>query len=148
MILSQKGKEILKRFEGFKSCPYRDQIGKPTVGIGTTIYPDGKVVTMKDPCINVDKAYEYLSDHVQKRVISSIEPSITQVLNQNQIDSIISLVYNIGAGRFLKSTLLKRININPNDKDGITEAFMMWVNAGGEPILAPRRRAEVRLYFS
>src|SRR5436190_5622104 len=109
MILSQKGKEILKRFEGFKSCPYRDQIGKPTVGIGTTIYPDGKVVTMKDSCINVDKAYEYLSDHVQKRVIDVIQSSITQTLNQNQIDSIISLVYNIGAGRFLKSTLLKRI---------------------------------------
>lgn len=148
MQLSQKGKEILKKFEGFRSCPYKDQIGKPTIGIGTTYYPHGTPVKMGDPCISLDKAYEYLDSHVTSSVISVIEPHIKQALTQNQVDAIISLVYNIGAGGFIKSTLLKRINVNPNDKPGISEAFIMWQNAGGHPILKKRREAEVRLYFS
>lgn len=150
MKLSQTGKQALKRFEGFKSCPYYDQVKVETIGIGTTIYPDGHLVKITDPCIDINKAYEYLEDHVNKRVIALIEPLIKKPLNQNQIDAVISIVYNIGAGRFKTSTLLRRINQDPNNKAGITEAFMMYVIAGGHTNagLVARRKEEVKLYFS
>jgi lysozyme len=103
---------------------------------------------MTDPCIDLDKAKMYLQYHVQNKVIKYIQPLIKTNLNQNQVDAIISLVYNIGAGGFAKSTLLKRINKDPMDSTGITEAFLMWKNAGGKPILLKRRKREVALYFS
>jgi len=150
MILSQKGKEALKRFEGFRSCPYLDQVKIPTIGVGTTVYPDGTLVEMHDPCIDINKAYEYLTDHVNKRVIAAIQPVIKVSLNQNQVDAVISLVYNIGAAAFKKSTVLKKINENPNNKPSITEAFMMWVKAGGTTlaVLVARRKEELKLYFT
>ncbi len=150
MVLSQKGREILKRFEGFRGCPYLDSVKVPTIGIGTTFYPDGTLVTMKDSCIDVNKAYEYLDSHVVKYVIKEIEKYITSSINQNQTDAIISFVYNVGAGAFRKSTLLKKINTNPGDKTSITTEFMKWNKAGGKPLagLTARRKEEVKLYFS
>lgn len=148
MKISQKGKDFLKQMEGFKGCPYLDSVKMPTIGIGSTIYPNGIKVAMTDPCIDISKAFEYLEYHVNKRIIKQVADSIRAPLNQNQTDAVISFIYNVGAGRFKASTLLRRINVNPNDVDGITAAFMMWVNAGGKPILTERRKQEVKLYFS
>lgn len=148
MILSQNGKKFLKRVEGFVSCPYRDSVGVATVGIGTTVYPNGRAVSISDSCVDEAKAFEYLEDHTNKRIISKIKDLIKVNLNQNQTDAIISFVYNIGADGFKDSTLLERLNRNPNDVNGITAAFMMWINAKGKPILKERRRQEVKLYFS
>lgn len=150
MILSLQGKEFLKQEEGFKSCPYLDGGGVATVGIGTTIYPNGIHIKITDPCIDLKTAYTYLEDHVNKRVINLIQTNIKPTLNQNQVDSVISLVYNIGAAAFNKSTVLKRINANPNDRPGIEAGFLMWVKDNGQtvPSLVARRHREVNLYFS
>jgi lysozyme len=68
-------------------------------------------------------------------------------INQNQFDSLVSLAFNIGTGAFKKSTLLKKVNANPNDP-AIKGAFEMWKNAGGMPILLKRRQREAALYFT
>jgi lysozyme len=56
------------------------------------------------------------------------------------------LTYNIGVGAFIGSSVLRKINANPNDPT-IKEAFEMWRNAGGRPILLRRRQEESALYF-
>lgn len=72
-------------------------------------------------------------------------------LNQNEFDAVVSLVFNIGLGAFLGSTLLKRIKA---DLPGITDAFMMWNKARvkGQLVelrgLTARRQDEVKLYKS
>ena len=112
--------------EGFKSAPYPDDGGVATIGYGTTIYPNGKRVTLKDKPITKEQAWTYLEYHCEI-VAKQIEPLIKVELNQNQIDAIISFVYNEGIGQFRDSTLFIIINNNPNDLISIKEQWMRWV---------------------
>lgn len=137
---------ILKKFEGFISCPYKDQVGIPTIGIGSTFYPGGKKVSMTDPCITLSKAFEYV-----RNFITPVEELITKELptaNQNQFDSLVSFTYNVGVGGFKNSTLLKKAKKNVNDPT-IRDEFMKWKKAGGKviPGLVKRREQEANLYF-
>ena len=53
-----------------------------------------------------------------------IFPSIKVKVTQSQFDAMVSLAYNIGAGAFLKSTLLKKVNAG--DFAGAGEEFLRW----------------------
>lgn len=137
---------ILKKFEGFISCPYKDQVGIPTIGIGTTYYPGGKKVSMTDPCISLEKAFEYVRNYIHP-----VEELITRELpdaNQNQFDALVSFTYNIGTAGFKGSTLLKKAKVNLNDPT-IRDEFAKWKKAGGKVIqgLVKRREQEANLYF-
>ena len=70
-------------------------------------------------------------------------------LTQNQFDALVSFVFNVGAGNFRSSTLLKRLKSNPNDPD-IENQFKKWVYDNGKvlPGLVRRRDEEAKLYFN
>lgn len=136
--------EFIKQHEGLRLKAYQDSVGKWTIGYGNTFYPDGTPVKQGD-VITRQKAEEMLPT-VANRFWSQISPYIKQPLNENQKTAIVSLTYNIGPGRFISSTLLKKLNANPNDPSIRTE-FEAWRNAGGQPILLNRRKAEADLYF-
>jgi len=55
----------------------------------------------------------------------------------------------VGAGALKKSTLLKKVNANPNDSL-IKLEFLKWNKSGGKILngLTLRRQAESELYFS
>ena len=80
-----------------------------------------------------------------KEILSGLP---TTIINQNQYDALVSFAYNLGVGALLKSTLFKKLKVNPNDPSIRTE-FMRWVNAGGKRLtgLVRRREAEANLYF-
>jgi lysozyme len=61
----------------------------------------------------------------------------------------VSLAYNIGLAGLAKSSLLKKVNVNPNDTT-ITNSFMIWNKAGGKVLngLTKRRAIEAKLYFA
>lgn len=146
MKVSDQFFDILTKFEGFVKCPYRDQVGIPTIGIGTTIYPSGKKVTMADPCISLNIAQQYVADH-----ISATEDELSHKLpglNQNQFDALVSFIYNVGDAAFEDSTLLKVATENINDPE-IRNQFMRWNRAGGKVLnaLTLRRKQEADLYF-
>jgi lysozyme len=69
-------------------------------------------------------------------------------INQNQFDALVSFAYNLGPGNLKSSTLLKKVNANPED-ESIRLEFMKWVKAGGKTLkgLVRRREAEANLYF-
>jgi lysozyme len=64
----------------------------------------------------------------------------------------LSFIYNVGIGAFTKSTLRKKIVVNPNDPT-IKDEFMKWNKAtvGGKLTelkgLTRRRTAEAEMYF-
>ena len=147
MKTSKNGLDIIKRFESFRSKPYLCPAGVPTIGYGTTIYPSGKKVTINDQEITESEANVYLSYDVVK-FEKSVSACVTQKINQNQFDALISFTYNLGSDALRKSTLLKKININPSDVSIRTE-FSKWVRAGGVILrgLVSRRIAESNLYF-
>ena len=148
MNISQKGLELIEEFEGFKSCPYHDQVGIPTIGIGTTFYENGTKVTMQDPCIDHDRAFQILS-HYLSNTTKLITSLVKSTINPNQFDALCSFTYNIGDGGFEHSTVLKLVNVNPNDP-AITAAFEMWDKASGHVVedLVIRRKKEAAYYFT
>ena len=148
MKISQKGLDLIKKFEGFSAKPYLCPAGVPTIGYGATYYTNGTKVTMSDEPISEEWAEQLLSNMVhtyEKGVISLVIPKITQ----NQFDALVSFAYNVGVTNFRKSTLLRLINKDPNNPEIATQ-FMKWVRGGGKVIngLIKRRQIESKLYFT
>jgi lysozyme len=143
-----KGIELIKAFEGFRSKPYKCPAGIPTIGYGATFYPGGKKVTMADAPITEEQGTELLQSmlvNFEKYVDSYCRDDI----NQNQFDALVSFAYNLGPANLKSSTLLKKVNANPEDET-IRAEFMKWVKAGGKTLqgLVKRRTAEANLYFT
>lgn len=145
--LDQKGRDFIAKEEGVLLKPYLDSVGIPTIGIGCTYYPGGKKVTMKDEPLKDVAAAWVLFEAVNNNYLLTVYSTTRDDINQNQFNALVSLCYNIGAGAFKGSTVLKLVNKNPNDPK-ITDAFLMWKNAGGKPVLLGRRKREAKLYFS
>jgi len=152
MQLGKTGYDLIKSQEGLVLHPYLDSAGVSTIGYGTTRYPDGSHVTMKDLPITPEQADDFLESDTEDAV-NAINAMVTVKLNQNQIDSLVDFTYNLGTGALHGSTLLRLVNANPADPK-IRDAFMMWdkVHIDGQlkvsDDLVHRRKAEADLYFS
>lgn len=143
MRLNDNGYNALHKREGLKLKPYLDTRGIATIGIGNTFYLDGKKVTMQDKALTLREAFKLgriVSDNFAKDVFKLLKKEVTQ----NQFNALVSLAYNIGINGFAKSTVLKRVNVNPNDPT-IKGAFMMWTK---NKELIGRRKSEVEQYFT
>lgn len=153
METSKTGIDLIKKYEGLKLKPYLCPAGIPTVGYGTTVYPNGRKVKLTDKAITKEQAESYLRFDVQNKCENYINVLVKQPINQNQFDALVSFVYNLGASAFERSTLLKKINQNPNDLS-IEAEFLKWINARVNGKLTPlnglekRRSEEAILYFS
>jgi lysozyme len=147
---SAAGINLIKKFEGFSSKPYPDPAtgGVPfTIGYGSTYYEDGRKVTMADTPITEDRATKLLAqllDHYERGVDSLCRDDI----GQNQFDALVCFAYNVGIGALKGSTLLKKLNANPNDPT-IKDEFLRWNKAAGRVMkgLTKRRAEEADLYF-
>lgn len=145
---SQKGLDLIKRFEGLELKPYKCPAGIHTIGYGNTYYPSGFKVKLTDPAITKEKAEELL-----KFLLGSYEKAVDSFcrddINQNQFDALVSFAYNCGVNNLKSSTLLKKVNANPNDPT-IKAEFLKWNKASGRVLagLTKRRQAEADLYFS
>ena len=139
--------EIIKKHEGLRLKAYICPAGVPTIGYGSTRYPDGRKIQMGD-VITENEAEQMLINDVRK-FEAEILASVTTLLNDNQLSALISFVYNVGAFAFRKSTLRKKINANRDDLT-IKDEFMKWVRGGGKilPGLVKRRAEESKLYFT
>jgi lysozyme len=139
--------DIIKKFEGCKLASYKCQAGIWTIGYGSTYYENGNKVNSGD-AISQQRAESLLLTTVTKFALE-VNKVVKSPVNDNQFAALVSFAYNLGIGALKKSTLLKLVNANPNDKQ-IAHEFMKWVNAGGKPSngLVNRRRAELHLYFS
>lgn len=115
---SKNAIELIEREEGLVLHAYQDIVGIWTIGYGTIRYPNGDKVKEGD-IITKAQAEEYLWYEVNNKchVINSLIKNVT--LNQNQFDALVSFVYNLGAGALEKSTLLKVIRANPDEKKTI-----------------------------
>lgn len=115
-------------------------------GTNLTVISSSRV--KKGDAISYERAiqlfYNTLSDYENQ-----VKTLVTVPISQNQFDALVSFTYNLGARNFSRSTLLRKININPADPS-IAGEFLKW-NYGGGRILAGltrRRSAERDLYFT
>ena len=142
--------DLIISFEGFSAKPYPDPAtgNKPfTIGHGTTVYPSGKRVELTDPPIDKSTALVYLS-HDLKQFEYGVDALTIDTITQNQFGALVSFAYNCGLQNLKSSTLLKKVNANPNDPT-IADEFRKWNRGGGRVLsgLTRRRIAEAELYF-
>jgi len=147
MKASNKAVKLIAQFEGFESKPYICSGGVVTIGYGTTIYPSGVKVNMNDSAITKQQAEEYLLNDINK-FSNGVDLLVRKNINQNQFDALVSFAYNVGLGNLSNSTLLKLINVDPNNSL-IKNEFIKWNKAKGKVLagLTRRRNAEANLYF-
>jgi lysozyme len=147
MKLSENGYKLICEFEGLKLKPYLCSAKVPTIGYGNTYYPDGKKVTLLDKAITKEYAFEIFKD-IADKFARRVNETLKKPVTQNQFDSLVSFTYNVGTGAFSTSTLLKKVNVNPNDVT-IRNEFMKWTRAGGKVVqgLVNRRQKEANTYF-
>lgn len=147
MIISSKLRELVKHFEGCKLASYVCSAGHNTIGYGNTFYENGVKVKPGDK-ITQQRAEELL-DVILIKFVQQTNELIKSNVNQNQRDALTDFAYNCGVGNLRSSTLLKKVNADPNDKT-IRDEFMKWNKGGGKVLngLTRRREAEANLYFS
>ena len=143
MKTSEKGLNLIKKFEGFNNKKYICPAGKPTIGYGHVILP-------------TDNFQEYITEQEAEILLEKdIEPrekALNQFLkiqlSQNQFDALMSLIYNIGVENFRKSTILMLINHKLFDR--IPDQFRCWkyINKVVSQGLSNRREEEIKLWLS
>lgn len=106
-----------------------------TIGYGHT-----RGVRQGDTC-TVDQADQWLQNDVAGAVITVCH-LVDVALTAGQFDALVSLVFNIGAGNFQSSTLLRKLNAK--DYDGAADEFLKWNHQAGRVLdgLTKRREAE------
>lgn len=148
MKLDNKGYMMITEFEGFSSKPYLCPAKLATIGYGNTFYKDGRKVTMLDKVITRAEAFDMFKD-IADKFAKRVSTCVTQPLNQNQFNSLVSFAYNVGCANLMNSTLLKKVNANHNDPSIRTE-FLKWDKVGTKKIagLTKRRIYESDNYFT
>lgn len=146
MKLNKTGADLIKSFEGCKLTAYKCSANKETIGYGNTFYEDGSPVKLGDT-ITQERA-ESLFVMISDSFAAKVKPLITSAVNENQFSSLVSFAYNCGIANLKSSTLLRKVNANPNDPT-IRNEFAKWNKAGGKVLagLTRRRKAEADLYF-
>jgi lysozyme len=135
---------MLAGIEGFAAVPYPDHRGY-SIGYGHLIKP-GETYTTIDPA----GAWSLLRADVgwAERAVSA---AVSAPLTQTQFDALVSLAFNIGAGAFKQSTLVRLLNAG--DYPGAADQFARWnKSADGagilhvDPGLQTRRNTEAMLF--
>ena len=149
MITNAAGLSLIRQAEGLRLRAYPDPGtgGDPwTIGIGTTVYPDGRKVRRGDTC-TPQQADEYLAHDLQgfERDVAAM---VTVPLTGSQFSALVSFAYNVGAPALRSSTLLRLLNAG--DYAGAANQFLRWNRAAGRvlPGLVRRRAAERDLFLS
>lgn len=140
MITGEKGLELIKQFEGLRLEAYLCPAGVWTIGYGHTAgVSAGDIITS-------EQADSYLRQDLAGAE-KAVNHAVSVAINQNQFDALVSFTFNLGAGNFQKSTLLKKMN--SGDYQGAADQFLVWVKAGGKKLsgLVARRQAERALFL-
>lgn len=145
MRTSEKGRAVIREFEGKRLTAYLCPANKWTIGYGWTIgVKKGDVWTdAKAEQMLVDGLVEY-----EKAVSKAIGASPT---TQNQFDAFVCLAYNIGIANFLRSSVLREHKAQ--NYLAAANAFLKWNKATVNGVLTVlagltrRREAERALYL-
>ena len=145
MEYSKNGAKLTEQFEGCKLTAYPDPGtgGSPwTIGYGHT----GPEVHL-GLTITQEQAEELLMEDV-KKAAATVNTKVTTDITQEEFDALVDFVFNVGAGNFNASTLLKKVNTG--DIHGAADEFLKWDMAAGKHIagLLKRRHAEAEEFLS
>jgi lysozyme len=142
--INSDGLEIIKSGEGLRLTAYLDPAGIWTIGYGHTPAHQGQVVTQDqaDALLISDIAWASAAIDSATHDVSTTD---------NQFSAMVSLAFNIGAGAFKGSTVLRLHRAMKYQ--GAADAFLRWDKAHVDGVLvtlaglAKRREQERELYL-
>lgn len=139
--ISQRGVDLIKKFEGLELTAYRDAVGVLTIGYGST--GDHVEPGMK---ITAAQAERLLRDDLA-RFEACVDKAVPG-LSDNRFAACVSLAFNIGCDAFKGSSICRLARAG--DHGGAQRTFALWNKAGGKVLagLVKRRAAEAELYGS
>ena len=167
MKTSEKGIELMHKFEGFRDKPYQCSAHMWTIGWGHVIYQDQIKLPMvakegytgtlrKDYPLRPEDNRTWSKDELKeifRKDIASFESGVLRLApnligHQSKFDACVAFSFNVGLGNFQRSTI--RMKIGREDWEGAAEAFKQWTKAGGKVVkgLVRRRDAEIELFNS
>ena len=145
LTVSKEGIALIKRYEGYKTTPYRCPAGLYTVGYGHVI---GNGLQLPDEWNRTFSLGEI--DELLRTDLARFERGVlrycTVYITQSQFDSLVSFSFNLGLGVLQRSTL--RQKLNRGNYDGASKEFLRYTKAGGKVLkgLVRRRQAEYNLF--
>ena len=140
---SERGRELIKQFEGKRNIAYRDVAGIWTIGYGHTGPEIAKGMKITDA--RADALLELDLARFEQGVSRLVGPC-----DQAYFDALVSLAYNIGLKSFAGSSVLRWHK--RGDEEKAAQSFALWCKArvGGKltvvPGLVRRRAAEASMY--
>jgi lysozyme len=144
--INKAGTELIKSFESCKLTAYQDVRGIWTIGWGHIAgVTEGMVYTQAQADSALLEDLEGAEAAVQKGIAAA--PT-----TDNQFAAMVSLCYNIGAGAFAGSTVLRQHRAGAYQ--AAADAFLMWNKATIDGVLKQvagltrRRNAERTLYLT
>ncbi len=142
MKTSEKGLDLIRKYEGVRFAAYVCPGGKLTIGYGHTgpdVYEGKK--------IDAEEANELL-EHDVERFERSVNELVHVPMTQGMFDALVSFCFNLGAGSLKSSTLLKKLN--GGDREAAADEFLRWNKAKGKALagLTARRESERELFLA
>lgn len=140
MKTSSIGRKLIQSFEGYRGEAYLCPAGVWTIGYGHTAnVRQGDTVTRQQADILLQEDLKWAEDTVNSQNLN---------LSQLQFDALVSFVYNVGAGNFRNSTLLKYLKQDTLPRTTLESEWKKWKFANKQELkgLARRRAAEWSLY--
>lgn len=141
-VYSKSGVTLTEGFEALQLTAYKDIRGRWTIGYGHTgpEVHEGLVWTERQAETALANDIWWASGVVNRVVKYPI--------NQNEFNALVDLVYNIGAGNFASSSMLR--DLNKGDIKNAAMQFDIWDHAGGKVVagLLRRRQDETTLFDS
>lgn len=138
MKISEAGIKLICKWEEFRSYAYVCPAGLWTIGYGHTggVKPTDK--------IDIAQGEAYLRQDLE--IVERCLNALKLKLNQNQYDALCSLIFNIGIGKFKRSTMLRYLQAKQYDK--ASAEFLKWRKANGKVLkgLEARRKDEQELF--
>lgn len=123
MEISEIGYTLIKRFEGLRCKAYQCSAGVWTIGYGHTYgVKRGDTITEKEADELLEQDLQYTK--------SIVESYVTVPLTQGMFNALCSFVFNVGAGAFKSSTLLRLLNAEQYDK--AAREFDRWIYVNGK----------------
>ena len=144
MRINAAGIGLIRHFEGTSLKAYRDPAGLWTVGTGHLIRPnEGHLLDG----VTEAQAEALLRDDLREAE-RAVANAVHVPLTENQRGALTSMCFNVGAGAFRGSTLVKKLN--NCDYAGAANEFTRWSYVKRVLVLGllRRRRAEKALFLS
>lgn len=126
------GETFTEQWEGYSLTPYQDSKGVWTDGYGNThgVVPHG-------PPITPAKAVADLAANLQAATYA-VNHYVAVHLTQDEFNALVDFTFNVGAGNFATSTMLRLVN--SGDMAGASHEFEKWDMAGGRVVAGLLRR--------